>query len=74
MSSPATEMFARLVREHPVVLAGGLVVLVPFVVVFGMSFLLMLSALVIPMLIPIVAVAGVRLGYLFSCLKLSMYD
>eukprot|EP00889_Picochlorum_renovo_P005108 jgi/Picre1/32138/NNA_007485.t1 len=51
-------MFARLVREHPLVLAGGIVVLIPAVVLFGMSFLLLVSAMVIPMLIPVVAIAG----------------
>jgi hypothetical protein len=55
-------MFARLVREHPLVLAGGIIVLIPAVVLFGMSFLLLVSALVIPMLIPVVAIAGVRFG------------
>lgn len=65
MSPSATEMFARLVREHPLVLAGGLVVLIPAVVLFGMSFLLLVSALVIPMLIPVVAVAGVRFLMMF---------
>lgn len=65
MSPSATEMFARLVREHPLVLAGGIVVLIPAVVLFGMSFLLLVSAMVIPMLIPVVAIAGVRFWMMF---------
>ncbi len=74
MSPSATEMFARLLREHPVALAGGLVVIIPAVVLFGMSFLMLVSALLIPMLIPVVAVAGVRFWTMFLIYPVSVLD
>jgi hypothetical protein len=58
-------MIEQLLEQRPGVVYGTLLVLIPLVVVFGMSLAVMLSALVVPLLIPLVALAGVRL---FPCL------
>lgn len=55
-----TATIERLLAQRPFLVYGGLIIVVPMVVVFGVSFMVMLSALVVPLLIPLVAVAGVR--------------
>lgn len=55
-----TAMIERLLAQRPLVMYGGLFLLLPLVVFFGVSFMVMISALVVPLLIPLVAVAGVR--------------
>jgi hypothetical protein len=58
--SRLTATFSRLWADHPLPVAGGLIAIVPLVAVAGMSFLAFLASLVLPLVIPVAALVGVR--------------
>lgn len=61
-----TAIIEQLLERRPFLVYGGLLFFIPMVFLFGMSVMVMLSAVVVPLLIPLVAVAGVRVS-LISC-------
>jgi hypothetical protein len=59
IASKVEDYCRHVVQQYPLLVVGGLVAAVPVVVVFGMSLFMMLSAVLVPLLIPLIAVAGV---------------